>query len=276
MSGDFPAVLFSAQCAVTIAPLRRHPDLVSLLDSQVLCGETADVLKTEGDYWQVRLHHDGYTGWVEGRQFRRVPADHPAPAAFLTADYFGEAVCGSRRMRLVLGTPLPAWNGRTFRVGDDEWEWHGAVMPVAPPKSAGDVLAFAARYCGAPYFWGGRTPFGIDCSGFVQAALRPFGVTLARDTIDQIHQGTPVDPHDIRAGDLVFFGTAADATRHVGLYCGDGAILHSSVTVHEDDLTAEGIRRRDDRAITHRISGIRRVVGANPEPSGTSADGTSR
>lgn len=92
--------------------------------------------------------------------------------------------------------------------------------------SAQDIIATAKQYIGAPYLWGGTTPSGFDCSGFVQYVFAQHGVTLPRTSSQQYQMGTAVGKPELATGDLVFFGTSG--VSHLGIYIGDGQFIHSS------------------------------------------------
>jgi len=88
---------------------------------------------------------------------------------------------------------------------------------------------FAKNYLGLPYVWGGVSlETGADCSGFVQQVYKHFGISLPRVTYDQIGEGAAVGIKGLRPGDLVFFDTAAkEGPDHVGIYLGDGKMIHT-------------------------------------------------
>ncbi|WP_097026731.1 NlpC/P60 family protein [Clostridium peptidivorans] len=93
---------------------------------------------------------------------------------------------------------------------------------------AGQVLAYAQKFLGTPYLWGGTTPSGFDCSGFTQYVFRHFGINLGRTTYDQINDGVPVSREDLQPGDLVFFGNSSPT--HVGIYAGNNTYIHAPRT----------------------------------------------
>ena len=136
----------------------------------------------------------------------------------------------------------------------------GRTVPTGPPDKAA-VFAYAKRFLNAPYYWGGRTVFGIDCSGFVQSVFAAFDVRLPRDSKLQAAQGTLVaDRAASVPADLAFFGSPELGIHHVGLLLPCGEIIHASNMVRVDDMTDEGIRNRENGEITHRTQEIRRVM----------------
>jgi len=91
------------------------------------------------------------------------------------------------------------------------------------------VIAYASNFLGTPYLWGGTTPAGFDCSGFTQYVYKHFGISVGRTTYDQINDGVQVSRSNLRAGDLVFFGSPGNP-HHMGIYVGNNTYIHSPRT----------------------------------------------
>lgn len=98
--------------------------------------------------------------------------------------------------------------------------------------SAGDrVVAMAKRYLGTPYVYGGSSPSGFDCSGFTSYVYRQLGYSINRTAHAQLSNGVAVSRNELRPGDLVMFKRAGSSTvHHVGIYAGDGMMIHSPQT----------------------------------------------
>lgn len=94
---------------------------------------------------------------------------------------------------------------------------------------ADQIIATAKQYIGVPYLWGGTTPAGFDCSGFVQYVFKKHGITLPRTATTQYSAGTYVSKSNLKKGDLVFFGESSGIT-HVGIYVGNNEFIHASTS----------------------------------------------
>lgn len=107
---------------------------------------------------------------------------------------------------------------------------HGDYLTVTETISEGQkIVNCAVQYLGVPYVWGGSSPSGFDCSGFVQYVTRQCGYTIGRTVTQQWNYGTQVSKEDLQPGDLVFFvNTYTSGFSHIGIYVGDGQFIHSS------------------------------------------------
>lgn len=162
----------------------------------IVAGPQADATGTP--WYNVSYH--GRTGGASARYLSDTAASQSPPPAITTPPPM----------------PATAMSGPT------------ATAATADARGAA-IAALALRYLGTPYLWGGSTPAGWDCSGFVvYVVAQATGQTLPRTTQAQIDAGTPIAPGDIRAGDLVFFAdTDGPGITHVGIALGDGRFIHA-------------------------------------------------
>lgn len=131
-------------------------------------------------------------------------------------------------------------------------------------KRARAAVATGREYIGVPYVWGGSTPDGFDCSGFVQYVYRKHGVPLPRTSRQMAHAGERIKPSigSLREGDLMLFRGRNGVISHVALYAGRNRILHSSSSGHGvgfDDLST----KRGSYFVSHLVA-ARRVTGSGP------------
>jgi hypothetical protein len=243
-----------------IAPMLVDATVRAEQVTQLLLGETADLLESRGEWLRLRAHRDGYEGWVNEGYLLAVDPSRAARwaaaatawsegARVLTDDGVAVALPVGARVALSAGVvELP--DGRRGRIAD------GYVRPlaeiVADARRAPPERWALERFEGAPYQWGGRTPSGVDCSGLVQTAFAARGVTLPRDSSKQALAGEPVGPGAVRPGDLLFFhGEASANVTHVAFAAEGGTLVHSTISCggvlrepHGPGTRAEPLMRR--------------------------------
>lgn len=208
------------QVAVPTAALRRAPAADAEQLDQVLFGELFEVLD-EADGWAFgQARRDGYVGYVEAAS---LAAAGPPPThtvrALRTYGYSGPSIKTAPIGLYSMNTVLAA-EGREGRFVKTAGGWfvEDHLSPIDQP--AADFVAVAERFVGAPYFWGGRTSVGLDCSGLVQQALYAVGQPCPRDSDQQAAMGEPVE--HLKRGDLVFW------KGHVAIMVNDTDIVHAN------------------------------------------------
>ena len=234
----------------SLVPLRSEPSDAAELVTQLLIGETAEVVaRGDRDWLKVRGTHDGYEGWCDGKMLDDLvePGTHLLRSAFSLWCWPD----GSTRW-LPAGGWLKEAQGKFWAPDGNE------VVPIAAPIGE-DWRA----WLGAPYLWGGRTVAGVDCSGFMQvlARIERPEAFVDRDASDQIALGSVIAFADHQVGDWAFFSNPSGRIVHVGLIVAPNEIVHAAGQVRLDRLTDRGIERvlSDGTVLlTHTLAGIRR------------------
>jgi cell wall-associated NlpC family hydrolase len=228
--------------------------------SMLLFGEEVDIIETAEDYFLIENVFDQYRGYVPKIHFETF---EPRNLYFLKNEFLAVPF-KEGSILLSKGALLSLENDNTFI-------YQGMLLklPVEARLQAIDQLVFDAdqllknayAFVGTPYLWGGRTRFGIDCSGFVQLLFKEMGIHLKRDAKEQVLQGNAIEfIKDAQLGDLAFFANKTGKVTHVGLLDGKGKIIHSSGQVRVDTVDEKGIFNADLGAYTHELCAIRRFV----------------
>jgi cell wall-associated NlpC family hydrolase len=252
-------------CNLALIPLRAEPYDRSEMTSQLLFGDHFEVLDTDQKWARIKTAYDDYEGWIDVKQFAEVDIE-----TFKTLNS-SKAILGLRihhpvfisgtdqTLNLVAGSVLPGFADGQFSIGDTSYL---VAHPIVKPERAlffAEVINASKFYLNTPYLWGGRSPFGIDCSGFCQVVFKQFDIRLKRDASQQALQGVTVDfLQEAKPGDLAFFDNAEGLIIHVGILINNNQIIHASGRVKVDKIDTQGIFSADLKRYTHKLRIIKR------------------
>ena len=250
-----------AMCRVTIAPLRAEPRDQAEIVSQLLFGDSVLVLETTERWLRIRSLHDDYEGWVDFKQVATV--DQPGASHFLAPPQINNTLLAAdgSRYYLAASSNLPNYADGFCQINDTRFEVTFEPLAAFNKRNHADVIDFALFYQHAPYLWGGRTPFGIDCSGFVQAVYKMAGISLKRDASQQAEMGSTVDfLPEVHPGDVAFFDNDEGRITHVGILLSSDTIIHASGKVRIDPIDDQGIYNQELKRYTHKLRIIKRFI----------------
>lgn len=248
-------------CNLAIAPLRAQPSERTEQVSQILFGEAFEIMEWNGQWARIITALDGYEGWLNRLLFTTLAeADYQSlinATTPITVRPVTQAVKQSDGSTLYLpfGSSLAFLKGVVSHVNNESYE----VMTTVGERL--ELETTAKLFLNVPYLWGGRTHFGIDCSGFVQAVMRTQGILLKRDAYMQAEQGKVVDfLQEALLGDLAFFDNEEGRITHVGMMLNNEQIIHASGKVRIDKIDNQGIYAVDQAKYTHKLRIIKRLL----------------
>jgi hypothetical protein len=252
-----------AICRVAIAPLRAAPSDKAEIATQLLFGDAGEVLEQAEPWWRIRNAYDDYEGWMDFKQLIVINQDEyrryqtyktlVPPQVVNTIS----AADGSQ-FYLPASAALPAYANGLCELGEHKFQVTFDPYQVTP-ASEEKIRDLAMFFLNAPYLWGGRTLFGIDCSGFSQAVYKLAGIPVKRDAAQQAEQGETVNfLPEVKTGDLAFFDNAEGRIVHVGIILGADRIIHASGRVRIDPIDDQGIYNPELGRYTHRLRIIKR------------------
>ncbi|MFH0896391.1 MAG: C40 family peptidase [Bacteroidota bacterium] len=254
-------------CNLGIVPVRKEPSHQSEMVTQLLFGECFSILET-ASYW-LRIHNafDDYEGWISALQFQPISGEtfdkmirtHPESAADMLQLVFINDE--ESYLPVVLGSSLPYIAGNSFYVENIKYTYEGNIIKPEKPLRRETITDIAYLYLNAPYLWGGRSPLGIDCSGFVQMVYKICGKPLPRDAHQQANLGETLNLlEEALPGDLAFFDNEEGHIIHTGIILAGGKIIHSSGSVRIDAIDHNGIFSYRSRKYTHRLRLLKRII----------------
>lgn len=253
-------------CHLSIVSVRFEPHNKSELGTQLLFGDTFKIIRISDDskWVYIEIAFDQYCGWIDAKQFREVSKEYFEELNNILypicKDLIGLVKNEKRFIPVLLGSVIPFYHHGIIDLGNDRYEFQGDLLY---PKTINDsrILEKIARlFLGAPYLWGGKSSFGIDCSGLVQQVFKMCGFKLPRDSWQQEQCGRKVEFLDIMPGDLAFFNNAQGKIIHVGIILSHSQIIHSSGEVRIDLLDEIGIVDNEKSNYTHKLYSIKRIL----------------
>lgn len=244
-------------CNLSIVPLRLESSDRSEMVSQILYGELFTILETQKKWSKISLNFDGYEGWVDNKQFVLISEENYKVFTEKEIVFSSELVDFITTQKKQLLPICIGSSTHTLNLLDHIFEGNS----ISGKQEKSNLIETSLLYLNTPYLWGGKTPFGIDCSGFTQMVYKLNGFQLLRDASQQATQGEVLSfIEEAEAGDLAFFDNEEGVITHVGIIMEDNHIIHASGKVRIDMLDQSGIFNTDLKKHTHKLRVIKRVV----------------
>lgn len=257
-----------AICRVSIAPLRTGASDKAEIATQLLFGDAVEVLEQQEPWWRIRNAYDDYEGWMDFKQLTVISEEE-----YVHSKNYGQLVpaqdsnvvlaADGSKYYLTASSTLPAVQDGLITLGKEKFQLLFEPHQVVP---GADITSLSLFFLNAPYLWGGRTLYGIDCSGFSQAVFKLAGIPIKRDAAQQAEQGETVNfLPEVQTGDLAFFDNAEGRIIHVGIMLDANRIIHASGKVRIDQLDDQGIYNPELGRYSHKLRIIKRFMPASPK-----------
>lgn len=249
-------------CNLAIIPLRVEPNDRSEQVSQVLFGEHFTIIDQQKQWLKIQLYYDQYEGWIDSKQCQIISPyefEEISKSSIILNNDLIEFVTNDQNILM----PIPLGSALTFlnfeKINVNNFIFEG--LKVTGQKAKSELIKTAFLYLNAPYLWGGKSPFGIDCSGFTQMVYKLNGYKLLRDASQQATQGEALSfIEESEAGDLAFFDNEEGKIIHVGIIMNDNYIIHASGKVRIDRLDHLGIYNAETNRHTHKLRVIKKII----------------
>ena len=242
-------------CNLSIVPVRIVDSDKSEMINQLIYGDIIEILEEKEKWVKIKSVFDDYIGWIDKKQYFKIDDN-------ITVDLKNPVYC------IDLVEFIENNNNElvTIPIGSDisnislmNHKFDGKT--ISGKNNRNSIVNTALSFLNSPYLWGGKTPFGIDCSGFTQMVYKINGYKLSRDAKDQANQGETLSfIEESEAGDLAFFNNDQGDIIHVGIILQNNHIIHASGKVRIDRIDHSGIYNNDLNKHTHSLRYIKKII----------------
>lgn len=252
---------------LSLVPCRKEPSNLSEMVSQLLFGETYSVTEENEDWVKIKNAADNYESWINKKQHS------PLSEIFFKKINENEKFCNGDLVQVIknksnnnniavtIGANLPLLKNNEMVFDNYHFAFDGSAINLKDKKDAGKIIQTAYMFLNSPYLWGGKSPFGIDCSGFTQLAYKLNGYMLPRDASQQVELGFPLSfVEESEPGDLAFFDNEEGNIVHVGILIDNNTIIHASGQVRIDKFDHYGIFHSERKKYSHHLRVIKRIL----------------
>ncbi|MBE0637633.1 MAG: C40 family peptidase [Bacteroidales bacterium] len=254
-------------CHLSSIPVRAGDSHKSEMVSQLLFGETFEIIGESGDFQLIRGTLDKYEGYISKKQHLTLSKAEfenlfSKPPQFpLNAISTMEELNSGNKFFVMTGSSLRGFKNGRLNVGGMEFRFSEPIHEPHFPVNRNDLAETAKLFLHAPYLWAGRSLFGIDCSGLMQVVFNIHGMILQRDAAYQSQTGETLNLlSEAATGDLAFFDDEEGKITHVGMLLHDNKIIHSSGYVRVDNIDHHGIYNQSLKKYTHKLRLVKRVI----------------
>jgi len=250
---------------LSVVPGRADSSDVSEMTTQLLFGDVFSVLEEAKSFIKVRVHYDNYECWICKKQYLPISSSEYTQITnspyHCTTDLVQVITYKQNLLPILRGSSLPHYKNGVLKLGSETIKFNGNITIPTQIGTKDKIVEDALMFLNAPYLWGGKSPFGIDCSGFSQLVYKINNIVIPRDAYQQATLGKSYSfVEEAEPGDLAFFDNNEGRITHVGILVGKGKIIHASGKVRIDALDHNGIYNPETNSYSHKLRIIKNLV----------------
>lgn len=253
-------------CRLAVVPVYDgHHDAVRQI-TQLLFGDHYEVLSVSSDkkHVHIRIYADRSEGWIDVKQHHSISSEYfqqiNQTDYKITTEVASTVLYKKSPLTIVMGSIVPISNSELFKI-EEQFAFNGESKGLGQKRDVDFLKGIARKYLSSPCQAGGKSPFGIDDSGFVQMVYKITGFALQRDVRQQSLHGKKITTFaDALPGDLLFFSEKGTTVSHVGILLDDDKVIHAYGQVRVDKVTEEGIVNPDTKIYSHLLQSVRRIL----------------
>ncbi len=255
-------------CNLSLVPCRAEPTNKSEMVTQLLFGEHFKILEEKEEWIKIKNAADGYECWINQKQYSPIKestfnAIESQPKTIISELFaLAKNIKTNQSFPIPMGSVLPFYKNGNFIIEEQsEYSIDASIVKNTFELSIDKCLQTAFLYLNAPYLWGGKSCWGIDCSGFTQICFATQGLQSPRDAYQQAEIGTALNfVEEAQPGDLAFFDNEEGKIIHVGIVLNDAHIIHASGKVRIDKFDHVGIFHTERKKYSHQLRVIKRLI----------------
>tara|TARA_Y100000766_G_scaffold280936_1_gene291588 strand:- start:904 stop:1677 length:774 start_codon:yes stop_codon:yes gene_type:complete len=243
---------------LSVVPGRAEASDKSEMVTQLLFGDTFSIIESSNKFIKIKLQYDNYECWICKKQYLSIKKEEflkiSNSAYYSTTDLVQVISYKNKLLPIVQGSSLPNYKDKKFTIGNQKINFEGNISSPKKIGTKDKIVEDALMYLNAPYLWGGRSPFGIDCSGLTQIVYKVNNVVIPRDASQQAELGVGYSfLEEAEAGDIAFFDNEEGKINHVGILIDKNRIIHASGKVRIDALDHQGIFNKETNSYSHKL-----------------------
>ncbi len=254
-------------CLLSVVSCRKEASNTSELVTQLLFGETYEIAEETEEWFKIVVTYDNYVCWLNKKQHNPLSESAFEKIQKSKQKCNGDLVQIIKNKKLntnipiTIGASLPLLKEHDIQVDDHHFSFDGTAVDTSVKNNAQKIVQTAYLFLNSPYLWGGKNPFGIDCSGFTQLVFKLNGHKIPRDASEQVELGSPLSfVEEAEAGDLAFFDNEEGKIVHVGILLDNQSIIHASGQVRIDKFDHYGIFHSERKKYSHNLRVIKRII----------------